>query len=441
MGGRHARGHAASAFAPTRSSIALFMWGDYIEDFLAPLDLALSDFGNMTGGWAFGFVDALQRAGWRPVILCVSRGVQRPTRFTHRDSGTPLWAIPSSKLYGTLRTLFGDRLSAEWQSSTWARNLGSVIRYTNLDRAVLESVLRNEQCAAILVQEYEYARFDSLSRVARRCGIPLLATFQGGDAPWSSLEAAIRRRTVARAAGLIIAAGAERERVLATYRIPEDRIARIPNPVNTEFWRAEDRAQARAALSIPATARVVFTHGRIEIWRKGLDRLLDAWAQVVARVDGDVRLVLVGAGRDDEAFQTLLDSKAPEHVHWQRLYTTDRALMRRWLSAADLYVSASRIEGMAVAPLEALSCSLPIVATDASGMKDIVPGEGSGGVLVPQDGGDVAGDLANAMVRFLKDDAYRRRIGAAGRIWVEERFSVQAVSQALDDFLRRRLNV
>jgi len=115
--------------------------------------------------------------------------------------------------------------------------------------------------------------------------------------------------------------------------------------------------------------------------------------------------------------------------------------MRRWLSAADLYVSASRIEGMAVAPLEALSCSLPIVATDASGMKDIVPGEGSGGVLVPQDGGDVAGDLANAMVRFLKDDAYRRRIGAAGRIWVEERFSVQAVSQALDDFLRQRLNV
>ena len=153
-----------------------------------------------------------------------------------------------------------------------------------------------------------------------------------------------------------------------------------------------------------------------------------------------MRLVLVGAGRDDDAFQTLLDSKAPEHVHWQRLYTTDRPLMRRWLSAADLYVSASRIEGMAVAPLEALSCSLPIVATDASGMKDIVPGEGSGGVLVPQDGGDVAGDLANAMVRFLKD-AYRRRNASAGRIWVEERFSVQAVSQALDDFLRQRLNV
>jgi glycosyltransferase involved in cell wall biosynthesis len=415
MHGGRAPGDAASA-APPRSTIALFMWGDSIEDFLTPLNLRLSDFGNMTGGWAFGFVDALQRAGWRPVILCVSRVVERPTRFTHRASGTPLWAIPSSRLYGTLRTFFGDRLSSEWQSSKWARMLGSAIRYTNLDGTVLESVLRDEQCAAVLVQEYEYARFDSVSRVTGRCGIPLFATFQGGGASWSALEAAIRRRTVARAAGLIIAAGAERERVVATYRIPEDRIARIPNPVNTEFWRAEDRAKARAALSIPATARVVFTHGRIEIWRKGLDRLLDAWAQVIARVDGDVRLVLVGAGRDDEAFQTLLESKALERVQWQRLYTTDRPLMRRWLSAVDLYVSASRIEGMAVAPLEALSCSLPIVATDAPGMKDIVPGEASGGVLVSQAAGDVAGDLAHAIERFLTDaDASAQRGGPGSR--------------------------
>src|SRR3954469_10314187 len=135
---RHPHADPAPVAAPPRSSIALFMWGDYIEDFLAPLDLALSDFGNMTGGWAFGFVDALQRAGWRPVILCVSRDVQRPTCLAHRDSGTPLWALPPSRLYRTLRKIFGDRLSAEWQTSKWARNLGSVIRYTNLDRAALE---------------------------------------------------------------------------------------------------------------------------------------------------------------------------------------------------------------------------------------------------------------------------------------------------------------
>ena len=417
------------------------MWGDYIEDFLAPLDLRLSDLVNITGGWAFGFVDALQRAGWRPIILCVSRTVEQLTRLEHPDSGTSIWAIPSSRLYRSLRTFFGDGLSSQWHSSTLAANVGSVIRYTNLDGTVLESVLRDEQCAAVLVQEYEYARFDSMSRVARRCGIPLFAIFQGGDAPWSALEASIRRCTVARAAGLIIAAGAECERVLATYSIPEERIARIPNPVNTEFWRADDREKARAALSIPPAARLVFTHGRIEIWRKGLDRLLEAWAQVTARLDGDIRLVLVGAGRDDKAFRILLDSKALKGIQWQRLYTTDRPLMRRWLSAADLYVSASRIEGMAVAPLEALSCGLPIVATDASGMKDIVMDEASGGVLVSQDSGDVARDLANAIERFLRDDVYRRRIGTAGRAWVEERFSVQAVSRALDDFLRRRLNV
>jgi len=65
------------------------MWGDYIEDFLAPLELGLPDLVKITGGWAFGFVDALQRAGWRPII----RSSAWPT--------TPALSITRSALWRT----------------------------------------------------------------------------------------------------------------------------------------------------------------------------------------------------------------------------------------------------------------------------------------------------------------------------------------------------
>ncbi len=73
-------------------------------------------------------------------------------------------------------------------------------------------------------------------------------------------------------------------------------------------------------------------------------------------------------------------------MRWLSDYTTDRSLIRHWLSAADAYVTTSRIEGMPVAPLEAMACGLPVVATDAQGLPDILAnGEESGGLMVRKD--------------------------------------------------------
>ncbi|MBP3974937.1 glycosyltransferase family 4 protein [Pseudoxanthomonas spadix] len=392
-------------------TVALFPWGEVIEEFLDPIGLSVQDFaGQMSGGWLFGYASALQLGGWAPIIVAASEQVSATTPLTHAATGTPIWIVP------------GRRVPAGRSAA-----LHSLRQWRAAPLAGFEEVLRAQDCRALLIQEYEYTRFDTLVRLAARLRIPAYASFQGGERTFSWLERMVRRRSLRMCAGLVIASSTERARVEATYPAHPP-IASIPNPLDCGQWQALDRQQARAQLGLPAQAFIAINHGRIDIWRKGLDVLLQAWAQS----HGD-QLVIIGSGQDREAFARLLAGSAPGRVRWISDYTTDRALMRCWLSAADVYLSASRIEGMPVAPLEAMACGLPVVATDAQGLPDILAGgEAAGGILVPRDDPSA---LAAAIERLRLDPGLRQRLGQAARRRVEHAFSVQAVARQLTSLL------
>jgi glycosyltransferase involved in cell wall biosynthesis len=120
-------------------------------------------------------------------------------------------------------------------------------------------------------------------------------------------------------------------------------------------------------------------------------------------------------------------------VSWVNEFVHDRFAIRRYLSAADIYVFPSRHEGFPVAPLEAMGCGLPIVATDAQGIPDILEGgEASGGLIVPRDN---AAELARALGRLLDDDAWRLELGKRARRRIEAEFSLEAVGRQLRAFL------
>jgi Glycosyltransferase len=106
--------------------------------------------------------------------------------------------------------------------------------------------------------------------------------------------------------------------------------------------------------------------------------------------------------------------------------------MRTWLSAADIYVTASRVEGMPVAPLEAMACGLPVVATDAQGLPEILEqGEESGGIIIQQED---AGQLAEAVNR-MRDPHLRARLAANALRRAEQGFSIDTVGRQLKALL------
>jgi starch synthase len=399
----------------TSKVIALFPWGDVIEEFLEPIGLELRDFvERMTGGWLFGYAAALSSVGHKPIIVCASERVNRIECYEHSGTGTPIWVAPA-------------RRPRQGHSSV----AYSLRRWSQTPLSAFREILSRSRCDLLLAQEYEYIRFDALAWLARNLNLPLYATFQGGDRTLSWIEAAARQLSLRACRGLIVASAAERDRLAKAYPRIAPNMANIPNPLDTNEWQAMARSEARANLGLPQDCFIALNHGRIDIRRKGLDVLLKAWARFSD--NPSAQLIIIGSGQDSEAFARLLHGSGMSNVQWLSGYTTDRILIRRWLSAADVYVTASRIEGMPVAPLEAMACSLPVIASDAQGLPDIlIDGEASGGLIV---GRERPEEIARALARLSGDEVLRARLGAAARRRVTEKFSIEAVGAALDNFL------
>ncbi len=426
-------------------SVALLPWGDVIEDFLDTIGLSFEEFQTqMTGGWLFGSMEALQGAGVRPVLVCFSLGVRTPKRLIHTPTGAALWVLPPLRAFRRLRRFRAgvENSPSRWPPRRVRRLILPIVNFVlprlNTPSRALSLCLKREKCRAMVCQEFEYARFDGCVALGKRMGLPVFATFQGGTAPLNWPERMLRRFAVRASAGLVIAPHREIERVRATYNGEPAKIARIFNPISLSMWsvtnRDEERARGRAQLGIPTEARVVVCHGRIEMHRKGLDVLLEAWQLVTqARPDVPLCLLLVGTGSDAARLRARIEGMNLSNVVWVDRYVLDRSEMKRYLCAADVSVLPSRHEGFPVAPLEAMACGLPIVAADAPGVSDILEdGEASGGLVVPHED---APALARALGRLLDDEPLRARLATCARARVEDDFSLEVVGRKWRAFL------
>jgi len=452
----------SETFAPTNVRpepiIALLPWGDLFEDFFDTIGVSFETFRDEhMGSYMFGYINALKQAGVRTVLFFVSARVSTTLRFIHAPTGTPVCILPASKIYLAYRTLrrgarnasgveenqkFSEVYTADDTRSSLLVTLKDVAKsfgsYLSIPLGLLAEEIRREGCNVILCQEYEHPRFDICVLWGKFMRLPVFVTFQGGDAPQSFIEKPWRSLAIKACNGLVIATQTEIDRVQSHYKVSSAKIARVFNPIDLSVWQARARHEARKALGIPPEAQVVVCHGRIEIERKGLDVLLDAWQQLSSERPGrDLRLLLVGTGSDASKLRQRIAQMKLQGVMWIDEFVRDRTIIQQYLSAADVYALPSRHEGFPVAPLEAMACGLPVVAADAQGVPDIFEqGEASGGLVVPR--GD-AKALALALGRVLDDKAIRHEMGRCARRRVEECFSLDTVGQQLRDFLSPEL--
>jgi glycosyltransferase involved in cell wall biosynthesis len=180
--------------------------------------------------------------------------------------------------------------------------------------------------------------------------------------------------------------------------------------------RAEWRGGMRALLGLrEGEVGIAFVGSLVE--RKGLGILLEALGGLAG---SSWRLVVVGGG-DGRAEYERLAGALELGGRAAFLGEIPEAEVEKVLAGSDVLALPSYMEGLPYVVLEAMACSLPVVASDVDGIPEAAP-DGTAGLLVPP--GDPAA-LAAALSRLLSDAALRAALGTAARERFDRLFTLE----------------
>jgi glycosyltransferase involved in cell wall biosynthesis len=169
--------------------------------------------------------------------------------------------------------------------------------------------------------------------------------------------------------------------------------------------------------------RLVVTVARLA-HQKGIDVLIEVVRRIAARRT-DIRFVIVGYGPLRSDVERWIIRAGVEEIIKLTGYDEHP---QEHLAAADLFVLSSRWEGLPVTIVEAFREGLPVVATDAGGVRELVD-ETVGRVVAI---GDVDA-LTEGIDAICTDDALRSRLAANARQrGSERRFSPAYAHTALE---------
>lgn len=172
--------------------------------------------------------------------------------------------------------------------------------------------------------------------------------------------------------------------------------------------------------------------------KKGVLSLADAWPRVLAECPQAELHIYGKDGRTDAGASMrkhLMDrmGQAAGSVELKG-HVTREELFRVFFSAGAA-VFPSHAEAFAVAPLESMACGCPTVYSQRGSGPELLA-DGKQGLLVDP---DRPADIAGALIRILRNEAFAAQLGHAARAHVVEKFSVRTLVRQNIDFYRAAL--
>jgi glycosyltransferase involved in cell wall biosynthesis len=327
----------------------------------------------------------------------------------------------------------GDLLHEAFTAGLPVARLGDLVPEISprKDRAALHTLTSFLRDGDFDVVHTHSAKAGALGRIAAsRAGVPrIVHTYHGfpfhdfqsawRHAAYVKIEQRLGRNTdMFLAVGTNVAAEAIRRGIAS----PE-RVRTITPVIDTRdaHMGSAARGLARRRLGLPTGVRLMGTVGRIDYQKAPLD-----WIDALASIRGDdVWGLWIGDGPQRDQ---MLARARSLHVDHRLVLLGQRDDVRGLLPALDVFVMASRYEGLPCAVIEAMEAEVPVVATAVNSMPDmVVPGET--GLLVPTGRPDLLGRAVAYMLDH-PDDAGRMARNA--RVRVGDQFTPATLGVVLD---------
>lgn len=195
-----------------------------------------------------------------------------------------------------------------------------------------------------------------------------------------------------------------------------------PFGVNTELFKSSSSVQKR-----DEQRKIVI--GTVKSLKKvyGIDVLLRAFERLVKQMpEREFELQIYGEGVEADSLAKLTSQLGiTELVSFGGFVPNTE--VPKILNQFDIYVALSRSESFGVAVLEASSCELPVLVSDADGLCEVVSHR-STGLIVPID--DVT-STTNALYELVNDPSTRQVYGLEGRKKVIEKYSEDACVEVM----------
>jgi N-acetyl-alpha-D-glucosaminyl L-malate synthase BshA len=264
------------------------------------------------------------------------------------------------------------------------------------------------------------------------CGIPYVVTLHGSDVHTLGIDPAYRpvvKHAIEHADAVTCVSQFLKKKAKGELGIERD-IEVIPNFVDIDRYthlngirltvesgcvslrKTEDlqeiRPEERILLHASNFRRVKRVVKLIEIMRIVVDHLPNT--RLIIAGDGPTRI---------EVERKIEELDLCNNIHLLGI----KSNMQEIMCSADAFLLNSRLEGMPLTLLEAMSCSLPVVTTPAGGITELVR-PGIDGIVTK---GYEQEEYAEAVIDLLENDKLRKEVSAAGRKRVETEFSSEKI--------------
>lgn len=190
--------------------------------------------------------------------------------------------------------------------------------------------------------------------------------------------------------------------------IDESKLSLVPIGVDIELFNREKSDSIKQELGLHNFTKIVLYVGQL-IPRKGLNYLIDSIPSVLSR-QKDILFVFAGNGPQKKELEDLCKRN---NITPYVLFTgnIDLLTLIKWYSVADLFVLPSLSEGRPTVIYEAMSCEVPIIATDVGGVSEQIKNDYNGLVIESKN----SKLLADKINYLLENDDLRKYMGKNGR--------------------------